>query len=300
MSDEVNPSTPPEAKPGEARAKKKKKKEPATASAPAPAPASASIAEALARLNEHIDDASKVERDRKEVGIRLRIATMVLVFFGGTSVLGMLAGILRGAPMRGEGFVLSLAFTAIFAVLGAALLAVDLSIAPRSRVVGPDVMLKSFIRAMAVGREGYAWTCLSPTARGQTVRQPFLGDFPVGPGDFSLATPTGVKDYASTFLRIGHGHIRSTKVKRASIVREDGDVAVVEVHVALQAWSQWANVIAALGVVVIRPWGALLFPVLYLALQKRHESTFRKTLLRGKNGLWYVYTGDFFENQASK
>ncbi|MDC3962758.1 hypothetical protein [Polyangium jinanense] len=297
MSDEVNPYTPPEAKPGEARAKKKKKKEPAPA--PAPAPATTSIAEALERLNEHIDDRSKVERDRKEVGSRLRIATMVLVFFGGTAVLGMLAGILRGAPMRGEGFVLSLAFTSIFAVLGGALLAVDLSIAPRSRVVGADVMLKSFLRAMAVGREGYAWSCLSPTARSQTVRQPSLGEFPVGPGDFSLATPTGVKDYASTFLRVGHGYIRNTKVKRASIVREDGDVAVVEIHAALQAWSQWANVIAALGVVVIRPWGALLFPVLYLALQKRHEITFRKTLLRGKNGLWYVYAGDLFENQAS-
>jgi len=51
--------------------------------------------------------------------------------------------------------------------------------------------------------------------------------------------------------------------------------------------------------VAIRVIGAILFLVLYLALRKRHEVTFRKTLLRGKNGLWYVYTGDLFEEEAA-
>jgi len=291
MSDELNPYAPPEAGPGERAAAKKKKKQ--------KRPASDAIAEALARLNRHIDDASAVAVDHKEAGGRLRGVTIVFVVLAAVAIVSMIMAV-QTIPSREPAFALLIIFPIVFGILAVALCAVDLTIAPRGTPAGPEATLRSFLKAMAMGRQGYAWACLSPTARAQIVDPPVLGEIPIGSGRFSLATPSGLKDWSSTFIRIGHGQIRSAQVKRASIVRDDGDVAVIEVHAIFQAWPQWANIVAAIAFVVIRLLGAILYLVLFLALRKRHEVTFRKTLLRGKNGLWYVYAGDLFEDDAAR
>ncbi|MRG96604.1 hypothetical protein [Polyangium spumosum] len=289
MSEEMNPYAPPEAGPGERATTKKKKKR----------PASGAITEALERLNQHIDDTSAMALDQKEAGGRLRVVTMVFAGIAALALVSMVAGLMTFSS-REPAFFLLIIFPVVFTILAVTLVAVDLTIVPRDRPASPDVTLRSYLRSMAMGRQGYAWACLSPTARAQTVNPPVLGDIPLGAGTFALATPAGVKDWSSTFARVGHGQIRSVQVKRASIVREDGDVAEVEVHVVFQAWPQWANMVAAVAFVLIRLLGAILFLVLYLALRKRHEVTFRKTLLRGKNGLWYVYAGDLFEDEAPR
>ncbi|TKD03519.1 hypothetical protein [Polyangium fumosum] len=290
MSDELNPYAPPEAGPGERATKKKKKQK---------RPASDAIAEALARLNRHIDDASAVAVDQKEAGGRLRGVTVVFVALAVAAIVSMILAV-QTIPSRDPAFALLIIFPILFGILAVALVAVDLTVVPRGTPARPEATLRSFLKAMTMGRQGYAWACLSPTARAQTVVPPILGEIPIGSGSFSLATPSGLKDWSSTFIRIGHGQIRSVQVKRVSIAREDGDVAEVEVHAIFQAWPQWANIVAAVAFVVIRLLGALLYLVLFLALRKRHEVTFRKTLLRGKNGLWYVYAGDFFENETAR
>ncbi|MDI1451558.1 hypothetical protein [Polyangium sp. 6x1] len=286
MTDEINPYAPPEAEPGERATTTKKKKKRS---------ASGAIAKALERLNQHIDDASAVAVDRKESGGRLRVVTMV---FAGIAVVSLVLMVLatQTIPSRDPAFVLAIIFPIVFAILAVALVAVDLTIVSRGKPAGPDATLRSFLRAMAMGRQGYAWACLCPTARAQTVSPPRLGEIPIGPGAFSLATPASLKDWSSTFIRLGHGQVRTVQVKRASIAREDGDVAVVEVHAIFQAWPQWANIVSVIAFVLNRILGSILYLVLFLALRKRHEVTFRKTLLRGKDRLWYVYSGEFFED----
>jgi hypothetical protein len=85
------------------------------------------------------------------------------------------------------------------------------------------------------------------------------------------------------------------QIKRAVLVREDGDVAVVEVTAFFQAWPQWAQFVSIIAFVIIRLLGAILFVVLFFALRKTYEVTFNKTLIRGSNGVWYVYSGDLLE-----
>jgi hypothetical protein len=290
MSDsELNPYAPPEAGPDEpAKGKKKKKKK---------GRASGAIAEALARLNEHVAEPAKVEIDTKEAGGRLRGATMGFIAFAVMAALGTAA--LGGARNFDDPvFFIAGIFAFVFVVLAVTLVIVDLTIVPRATVAPPDAMLKSYLKSLAMGREGYAWACLCPTAREGTVRTPVLGPVIVSPGEFVLEKPSNVKAYASSFLRVGGGQIRNVQIKRVSLVREDGDVAVVEVHAAFQSWPQWANIVAVVAFVINRVLGAILFLVLFLSLRKRHEATFRKTLLRASNGLWYVYTGDLFEADA--
>jgi hypothetical protein len=182
-------------------------------------------------------------------------------------------------------------------IVGLVLLAVDLGIKQRSERVGPDVMIKSWLKALAAGRHGYAWACLSPTARDQTVRPPAIEPVITGQGSFSLANAEGMKGYAQTFANPGHGQIHLMNIKRVSVREESGDVATVEVQALFTSWPRWAAVIGAVGIVLVRIVGIIVYLVLFMTMRKRFEASFTKTLIRGSNGLWYIVDGDLLENE---
>lgn len=89
--------------------------------------------------------------------------------------------------------------------------------------------------------------------------------------------------------------MRTIQIKRTTLLSEEGDVAIVEVHAVFQSWPQWAQILCVIAFVIIRLLGLVLFLVLFYTLRKTHEATFRKTLIRGNNGVWYVYSGNLLE-----
>lgn len=288
--DEFDAYAPPKADTGTSAPKKKSKKKKAVSGA---------VAEAIERLNEHIQDADAMANDRREAGGRFRRPTIGFMIFC-VFVVGGTAFVLNSNQSRNWDNVGTalVGFAAFFVVITAILVGVDLAFLPREKPASPEDTLKHFFKAISMARLGYAWSALCPTAREQSVEAPVLGPIPVGPGTFMLRRTSDLKDYTQTFARPGNGQMRTMQIKRLTLVAEAGDVAVVEVTAMFQAWPQWAQMIAVVCFVIIRALGAVVFLVLYFALRKNHEVVFRKTLIRGSNGLWYVYSADLLETNA--
>ncbi len=286
--DELNPYAPPEAEVGGASKKPKKTKKSKRATG--------EIADAIERLNEHLDNPGNVELDRKEAGGKIRTVTYVFIVVAVvfTVGLGILAADARAS--RQEAILISTVVVGLlFGGLAVAFLVIDLRMTPRDQPVPPVKTLQHFFKAIALGRLGYAWAALCPTARDQSVEPPRLGDIPIGPGSFTLRSTQDLKEYLGTFARPGAGQMRTMQIKRVNLLTEDGDVAIVEVEAMFQAWPQWAQIVSVVGFVIVRLLGVILFLVLYLSLRKTQVVTFRKTLIRGSNGVWYVYSPHLLE-----
>jgi hypothetical protein len=224
-------------------------------------------------------------------GSRFRVATIVLVTLG----LGCFALLVYAAVARETEELLLLA-TIAFILMGAiatVLFVQDVGLVARDRPGEPDTTLKSYLKAMAF-RPGHAWATLCPTAREQTVEAPSLGEVQTGHGAFSLSQPGGLKAYAGTFARPGGGTMHQMAIKRVSLEESDGEVAVVEVHAIFQSWPLWINIVIGVSAVVFRL-ALIVAAILYFVMRKREERTFRKTLLRANDGVWYVYDADLLE-----
>lgn len=285
--DEFDPYAPPEADghPGASKSKKKSKR-----------PVPRGIAQAIERLNEHLADPNAVARDRKEAGGRLRGATIGFVIASILLLVATAVVMLNSNSLRWQPEEIVVAILAGFiCFLTLILVAVDLQLDSRDKPGAPEKTLKNFYRAAALGRLGYSWSILSPTAREQTVGPPVLGDIPVADGSFVLRSTKDLKDFTQTFMRPGNGQMRTMQVKHIALLREDGDVATVEVKAQFQAWPQWAQIVSVIAFVISRLVGAILYLALYFSLRKTHDATFRKTLIRGSNGVWYVYSPDWLD-----
>jgi hypothetical protein len=284
MSDstDLNPYAPPQADTeGLARPARRKKRR------------SSELRGALDRLEAHLADAEAVAHDRRVAGPRFRKITWIcgglvaicLVFaavgIGDRSFVPLLVG--------------GLSIGALFAFLGLITLLMDLALVPRAAPATPDATLKSFFKALATGRHGYAWATLCPDAREQTVSAPSLGAVAVGIGDFTCQTEDDVKSYGATFARAGGSQMRTMAVKRVQLERVDGDVATVTIGLKFQSWPGWVTAVTMIGVVLFRP-VLLLGAILYFVTRKQHEVQVTKTLLRGSNGAWYVYDADVLES----
>jgi hypothetical protein len=286
--DELNPYAPPEAEVGGAAKKPKKTKKSKRATG--------EIADAIERLNEHLANPGNVELDRKEAGGKIRTITYVFVVIATVFTIGMAILATNARASKQEAILISAVLVGlVFGGLAVALLVIDLKMTPRDQPVPPVKTLQHFFKAIALGRLGYAWSALCPTARDQSVEPPVLGEIPIGPGSFTLRSTHDFKEYLATFARPGAGQMRTMQIKRVNLLTEDGDVAIVEVETMFQAWPQWAQIVSVVGFVLVRLLGIILFLVLYLSLRKTQTVTFRKTLIRGSNGVWYVYSADLLE-----
>ncbi|UQA58435.1 hypothetical protein [Polyangium aurulentum] len=280
---EDNPYAPPEA--GGSEGKKTKVQR----------PPAGDVAEALDRLNAHLSDPANVAAERAAAGGRIRSVTIVFIAIA-VLMIPVLVTVMDSGPRLAVP--LAIIGTVVSVLLSLALVIVDLTVPTREQLTSPDLMAKSFLRAMSMGRHGYAWACLSPTAREGTVRSPNLAPVPTKSGTFTLRSPVDVKAFSATFTRAGAGNLRGVQVRRASVVEEKGDVATVEVHALFQAWPQWAVIIGAIGSSLLGAAGVIVWLVVFLTLRKTREVTFQKTLLRGSNGLWYAYAADPFDGQV--
>jgi len=284
---EFDPYAPPEAdgKVGASKSKKKSKRA-----------VPKNIADAIARLNEHLADPTAMALDRQEIGRRLRLATIgFIVAFIFVLITAIVVLSDHNSPQWEPNEFAIAIFSGFIGFLVVILVTVDLQLPRREKVIAPDAALKSFFRAITLGRVGYAWAMLSPTAREQAVEPPILGDIPVGEGSFVLRNTSNLKNFLQTFMRPGNGQMRTMQVKKVVLLREDGDVAICEVVAQFQAWPQWAQIVSVVAFVINRAAGAVVFLALYFSLRKVHDAVFRKTLIRGSNGIWYLYSADWFE-----
>ncbi|MFO0586834.1 MAG: hypothetical protein U0441_04815 [Polyangiaceae bacterium] len=270
----------------------------------------ADIEAAQRALDEHLADPKKVAIDDREWGGRVRTVTIAML---GLSVVALAVGWLM--PHDAIGFwpiALYVAAACLF-LIGAASMGADLSLAPRGPGAEPAAVVRSYLRSLPMGRYGYAWTCLAPTARAQLVDAPHLGAVASGVGSFSMSAPDGLKRYSGTFMRGGGGHVRSMQVKDVTLVSLERDVAVVRARLVFQSWPLWANIVLGVGVATAVRLGEVgtsglnqplrLFGLvgavggligLYL-LRKKHTVHVHRTLLRGRNGAWYLHDPNVLE-----
>lgn len=301
MSD-VNPYAPPSAdEDAPARAPRKGRKKRAREDLQA----------AIDALNEHLSDPANVAADLKASGGRLRRVTMV---FLGLGACGTLGGILLWGDRVEVAAVLCLLFGGFLLVLGAVAAALDWQVPSRTEPSSPERTLKGYIRGITLARYGYAWACLCPTAREQSVSAPNLGPVAAGIGAFSMRDEAGVKAYAGTFARVGNGKMRGLQVKNIRLAKLDGDVATVEAQLLFQSWPQWASVLigmggafgwrvgnkAEVGLGMIGVAAAIVGFIAMMAMRKSHNVAVRRTLLRGSNGVWYVFDPDILEGASAE
>ncbi|APR86928.1 hypothetical protein A7982_12277 [Minicystis rosea] len=255
--------------------------------------ASGDVQEALARLDEHLSDSGNVQRDVAAAGARVRTITIVMAVLGTAAIGGIVAtgtGGSRVDPLQMVSIIVAI-FCGVFAIV---LLVLDLSLVPHGQPSTPEAALKSFLKALAMGRNGYAWARLCPTAREQTVRTPVLGEITTNPVEVTLSNEAAIKTYTGSFARAGDGSMRTMQVKRVTVVDVQDDVAVIEAELAFQSWPRWVSMILAVSFAVFRLL-AIVGLVLFFVLRKKHDTRVRKTMLRGRDGAWYVYDGDILE-----
>ena len=168
-------------------------------------------------------------------------------------------------------------------LVGTMVVAADLSLVSRSKPSRPVIAFKSFLRSIANGRYGYAWTCLCPTAREQTVASPDLRPVETKPGTFTLRGVADVKAYASSFARTSGWVIRTMWATPPILRSLEGDVASVEVGLHFQSWPWWIAIVAVLGFIILRPL-AIIGVVLYFAMRKRRIERVRRPCSAPKTG----------------
>jgi hypothetical protein len=208
---ELNPYAPP------AEEKKKRKKRRSSYRG------RADIAEALERLDEHLSDAGAVAADRRAAGARIRPITWICALI-------LVAGIglsLADHSATGVAFWIGVGLAIFGGAISLIALLMDLSLVERGVPATPEATLKSFYKSIPMGRLGYAWATLSPTAREQTVTAPSLGEVVTGDGEFVLEGVPAMKSYATTFARPGDGQIRTMAIKSVSVRDISDDVAEI-------------------------------------------------------------------------
>lgn len=244
------------------------------------------IAMALARLHAHVGDPRSVEADRQASGARVRPIGWVLLALGPCIAVGMM--FLNDLAVAGAAFGFILFF------IGVLIVGLDLSLTSRSTPAPPEKALKSFLRAIAMARDGYAWECLCPTAREQTVASPRLDPVQTTPGQFRLFGKAELKAYLTSFARGGGSVVRRLTFKDVQVGVREGEVVRVQAELHFQSWPRWVSITTMVGLIVFRPL-VIIGAVAYFVTRKRRVVRVLKTMLCAQNGVWYVYDGDVLE-----
>jgi hypothetical protein len=245
-------------------------------------PPSKHVQKALEHLREHVADPELLEDERLAIGTRVRPRGWLGVLLSAIGVLVVVATVNEG---EARPVVMGCVLAGLGGLLAYLSLEADLSLVPRDRPSSPEATLKAALRALTMGRNGYAWATLSPRARSQTVRMPDLGHVEDSSAidlvEFPLSTPEALAKYASTFAQPGAGLLRRMVVEQVARRDLDQDIARIEVTLSFQSLA------------VTRP---SLGNILLLMRSPKHRVSLAKTMLRADNGVWYLYEGAILED----
>lgn len=252
------------------------------------------LATAIQRLNEHLANDENVRADEKASGGWLRKGTRQFIFVGLGMVL-LIPPLLSAAAKRPKDTywpVLIVFGVVIGAVILAAVLS-DLFSPIPARASSPTDALKNYFHAIRNTRYGRAWSMLCPTAREQPVQTPQLGKLPTIPMTRILATPQDFETLFQAFLSPTIGN--SFRDKGVTLLREKNQVATVDVFGVFYNYRLWPVGLAFFTAFI--SWKIVPFAVLAILFfaRRRHEVMFRKTLIQGSNGFWYLYSAQFME-----
>lgn len=259
-----------------------------------PADPESTIREALAELDEHLSQPERAQADLAASGRRLRAVSIFFCALTSVSFAAAIHARLASHPS----WPLAVMATVFTTILAVALVLFDVSIAPRGQPTAPDVALRSYFRALATARAGYAWAALAPRARAQTVRVPALGDVAVTAGEHAMSSPASIAEHLRCFARSRGWHSRNVLVRHVGVADVAGDVARVEAVLVFQSWPRWIGWLTLVLALPVRHvvWIGIL---LYLVMRKQFEVRVTKTLIRGRNGAWYVLDADILEGATA-
>jgi hypothetical protein len=251
-------------------------------------PESGDIAAAIERLNRHLADPGSVSADSAAIGGRLRGLTWTAMVI--TLALG--GGVGYGVTLEGQGGNVLAGICGflgvIFLISFIVALVNDLLLKPRAECTSAQVALESWLRAMRLGRAGYVYASLCPTAREAIAPAPDLRPVVTADMDYPLDSPAGVARWLKSFARPGTGHVRWMKVKSVRAGSEQGDVATAESTVFFRSWPNWANILSVVLFLFIRFIGLIVAVILWYSNRRQTTIQVEKTLIRGRDGLWYV------------
>lgn len=287
----TDPAEPPKAPPNEAsdEAESKGEADPAEDRAK-------SIARAIKRLNKHLANPEMVAGDRTSRGGRLRKSTLAVMGVASTMALGCyVLTEMRQDSSRDKFLVVAILITVLICAAALAAFLSDMFTAPSRENTTPLKAMDEFLKSLRTTRFGHAWSMLSPTARKEEVTTPTLGNLPVSTIKTTLRNAAELEKYIASFWRSPGGNYLFRS--KSYLVEEKGDVAIVKVEAVFRRERLW--LILGVGAVVayfsieMAPWCALL--AMFLG-GNSHRVDYLKTLIRGSNGFWYMYAGDFFES----
>lgn len=266
-------------------------------------PSSAAIEAALAQLEQHLRNPDNLVQDR--AGEEPAVGRGWLITLGVLGALTVAGAVLsQGSAADSDGFIMMILGGIFFLVFGLVVLSLYLigrSIGDMSGASDPGFALWRHLKAMPGGRVGTVIASLAPGARSQSVRPPVLDPVVVGPGEFTWQPKSRGKDFLKTFARQGHGQVRFMKMKKADfsamVSPDNANVATAEVKVEFISWPRWAQVLTIVLLVVARIVGIIVGVILWFTKRQVRSLVLTKTMIRGSNGLWYVFSPDIVEGQ---
>jgi hypothetical protein len=209
--------------------------------------------------------------------------------------LGVGSAIAAGSVEPGFHFGNGILFGGLLVVVGVVCLAfhlvhliADLRLPRRATASGPERALLGWLRALAQARGGYLIACLSPPAREQDLVAPRLPPLRTATSVHPTGFAAGLANWARTFAATGTGQIRWFDIRRMRLVAEDGDVAEVVADLTLRSLPRWTNLVALVIFLVFHLIGLVVALTLFLVLRRSRQVTISKTLIRGRDGLWYL------------
>jgi hypothetical protein len=236
---------------------------------------SASVLDQMrAQIDAHLNDADALEADARMKGGTLTVKTMVLM------ALALFGFVLCFTDAIGFGVILIL----IFAIPVIVSWTNDRKCSRIQTAENAADALKYYLTAIRTGRYHKAFPCLAPPARKvesvNTIK--FKADIPAHGGGYSIEDLGTFTEFWKSIFTGPSGQSRTVAVKKFRVLKQKGDLALVEAELDVTNYPSMLLLTIFLGVLVCA--------LLILVIQKRESRRITKLLIK-RDSLWFIADG---------